>query len=194
MLLIRPIEPDDKDAMVEGFERLSDQSRYRRFLAPHGHLTAAELHYFTEVDHHDHEALIAFDEATQQGVGVARYVRSHAEPALAEVAVAVVDEWQSQGVGTRLLSALAERAKDEGIASFSGLVLADNELMLNLLQDVGRVRIVHSERDTVEVIVDLPQRGLERLKRLLAAVARGEVVPSPLQRSLDVERLLSRRP
>lgn len=193
-LLIRPIEPDDKQAMVEGFAHLSGESRYRRFLAPHGRLTAAELQYFTEVDHHDHEALVAVDESTGAGVGVARYVRGTEDERVAELAVAVVDEWQGRGVGTRLVDALADRAREEGITSFSGLVLADNELMLNLLHDLGRVRVVHSELGTVEVVVDLPETGLGRLKRMLGAIARGEVVPSPLQRRLDLERVLPRRP
>jgi GNAT superfamily N-acetyltransferase len=179
-LEIRPISAEDKQAMLEAFEHLSEESRYRRFLAPHGRLTTAELRYFTEVDHHDHEALVAIDPATEQGVGVARYIRSAEDPAVAEVAVAVVDEWQCQGVGSRLVAALADRAREEGIASFGALVLADNELMLNILRDLGRVHVVHSEAGTVELLVDLSETGLRRLKRLLGAVARGEVIPSPL--------------
>ena len=61
--------------MVDAYERLSDESRYRRFLSPHKQLTDAELRYFTEVDHHDHEALVAGDPESGEWVGVARYVR-----------------------------------------------------------------------------------------------------------------------
>jgi RimJ/RimL family protein N-acetyltransferase len=175
---IRPITPADKDALEEGFERFSDQSRYMRFLAPHGRLTPAELRYFTEVDHHDHEALVAVDPETGAGVGVARYIRSD-DPTIAEIAVAVVDEWHGRGVGTQLLTALIERAHQEGIHSFSALCLAENDRMLNLLDDIGRVEVTHQELGTVEVIVDLPERGIERLRRLLAAVARGEIIPFP---------------
>jgi GNAT superfamily N-acetyltransferase len=173
--LIRPIEPDDKQAMREAFEQLSDESRYRRFLAPHGRLTAAELRYFTEVDHHDHEALVAVDAETGEGIGVARYVRNPDDPGVAELAVAVVDDWQGRGVGTRLVDALADKARADGITSFSGLVLARNELMLSLLHDLGRVRVVHSELGTVEVVVELPQTGLGRLKNILSVIARGDL-------------------
>ena len=114
-LVIRPISPDDKEGLSEKFDRLSEQSRYRRFLAPHGRLSAAELRYFTEVDHHDHEALVAVDPRTRDGVGIARYVRWKKDPQSAELAVAVVDDWQHKGVGTRLASALAKRAREEGI-------------------------------------------------------------------------------
>jgi hypothetical protein len=61
---VRPIEPGDKAGLAAAFERLSDESRYRRFLSPHGRLSQAELRYLTEVDHHDHEALVALDPAT----------------------------------------------------------------------------------------------------------------------------------
>jgi GNAT superfamily N-acetyltransferase len=161
-LLIRPISPDDKQQLVEGFQRLGERSRYRRFLSPHEHLSEAELRYFTEVDHHDHEALIAIDPDSHEGVGVARYVRSTSEPSAAELAVAVVDDWQGRGVGGRLAAALADRAREEGITSFTALVLADNQLMLNLLHDhdLGRVRVLHSELGTVELTVDLPEAGL----------------------------------
>ena len=96
---------------------------------------------------------------------------------VAEVAVAVVDDWQGMGVGGRLTAALAARAREEGITSFTALVLADNELILKLLGDLGEVRVVSSELGTVELIVDLHESGLKRLKRVLKAVARGEIIP-----------------
>ncbi|MGA2013187.1 MAG: GNAT family N-acetyltransferase [Solirubrobacteraceae bacterium] len=181
-LEIRPVTPADRDGFVEAFARLGETSRYRRFLTPHGDLSGAELRYFTEVDHHDHEALVAIDPATGRGVGVARYVRSGADPGAAELAVAVVDDWQGAGVGSRLALALAQRARAEGIHSFSALMLADNELMLNLARDLGEVHDMHTESGTVELIVDLPERGMGRVSRLLRAVARGELRP---QRRID---------
>jgi acetyltransferase len=176
-LVIRPISPDDKLALSDGFARLSRQSRYRRFLSPHDRLSEAELRYLTEVDHHDHEALVALHPTTDEGVGVARYVRSRKDPHSAELAVAVVDDWQRRGVGTRLASALADRARGEGITSFTGLVLAENELMLSLARELGKVRVVHEEHGTVELVVDLPDQGPGRLIRLLRAVASGELLP-----------------
>jgi GNAT superfamily N-acetyltransferase len=175
MLLIRPITAADKQRLAEGFRRLSERSRYRRFLSPHQRLSEAELRYFTEVDHHDHEALIAIDPDSDAGVGVARYVRSDSEPSAAELAVAVVDDWQGRGVGGRLAAALADRARAEGITSFTALVVADNQLMLNLLHDLGPVRVVHTELGIVELTIELPETGLGHLPRLLGAVGRGEL-------------------
>jgi GNAT superfamily N-acetyltransferase len=174
-LLIRPISPDDRQQFVDAFERLSDSSRYRRFLTARHGLSAAEVGYFTEVDHHNHEALFAVDPESGAGIGVARYVRSESDRCVAELAVAVVDDWQGQGVGGRLTAALADRARAEGITSFTALVLADNKPALNLLDELGRVRIVRREFGTVELTVDLPERGLGHVARLLRAVAQGDI-------------------
>jgi GNAT superfamily N-acetyltransferase len=174
-LEIRPIEPTDKQALLGAFDRLSERSRYRRFLAPQGRLSKAELRYFTEVDHHDHEALVAIEPQTGDGIGVARYVRRDDDPSAAEVAVAVIDDWQQHGVGSRLTSALAERARAEGIDAFTALLLAENEQMLGLLGDLGRTRVTNRQRGTVEVRVDLTSGALERLKRMFRGVARGEL-------------------
>ena len=176
-LEIRPIEADDKAALVRGFARLGPRSRYRRFLSPHGDLSTKELRYLTEVDHHDHEALVALDPRTEEGIGVARYVRSSEDPSTAELAVAVIDDWQRRGVGSRLVTELADRAREEGIRSFTALVLADNELMLNLLHELGDVTVEEGGGEAIQLKVDLPETGLGHLGRLLSAVARGELRP-----------------
>jgi RimJ/RimL family protein N-acetyltransferase len=173
-LVVRPIEPDDKGALAAAFERLSPQSRYRRFLTPQERLSDADLRYLTEVDHHDHEALVAFDPRTAEGVGVARYVRDPERPDSAEVAVAVADEWQGRGVGTELLHRLADRAREEGIARFTALVLAENEAVRHLLDDLGAVRVVDAAQGCVELAVDLPEHGLgATLAAWLRSAARG---------------------
>jgi GNAT superfamily N-acetyltransferase len=77
-----------------------------RKLAPIKQLTSDQLAYFTELDHRDHEALVA---VTPSGriVGVARYIRFGKGSTGAEVAVTVADEWQQRRVGYALLRALA---------------------------------------------------------------------------------------
>ena len=71
-MLVRPIGPDDKGRLLDAFERSSPESRYRRFFSPTPILSAAQLGYLTEIDHHGHEALRAVDPRTEQGLGVAR--------------------------------------------------------------------------------------------------------------------------
>jgi RimJ/RimL family protein N-acetyltransferase len=136
-VLIRPIQGADAPLLADGFARLSLRSRYMRFLTPKAELSAAELRYLTEVDHHDHEALGAVDHAAGRGVGVARYIRSAQDAQSAEIAVTVVDEWQGRGLGTELVAQLSERARAEGIRRFTGLAAADNVAVARLARNIG---------------------------------------------------------
>jgi hypothetical protein len=72
---IRRVDPGDKPLIAAGFEELSEQSRYRRFFTPQRRLDERQLAYLTEVDHHDHQALVAIDARTGTCAGVARFVR-----------------------------------------------------------------------------------------------------------------------
>ena len=60
-VLIRQVHSADAPLLADGFARLSTRSRQLRFLTPKKELSPAELRYFTDVDHHDHEALGALD-------------------------------------------------------------------------------------------------------------------------------------
>lgn len=113
VVVVRPIRADDKQAIEAAFARLSEQSRYQRFMTSISELSGSQLRYLTEVDHHDHEALVAFDAEGEEGVAVARFVRL-ADGHNAEAAVTVVDDWQGKGLGTALCNLLAERAREEG--------------------------------------------------------------------------------
>jgi RimJ/RimL family protein N-acetyltransferase len=171
---IRPIGPDDRDALADGLRRLSAESRYRRFFSPLDHLSEQQLTYLTEVDHHDHEALVAVEVATDQGIGVARFVRSEDDPEVAEVAVAVADDWQGQGIGSELLHRLTERARAEGIKRFSGSILEENRPMRELMAELGEVRVTDRAAGTIDVEVDLPDEGIgAALRETLRAAARG---------------------
>jgi GNAT superfamily N-acetyltransferase len=152
---VRPVGPEDKSLIQGGFERLSPESRYRRFLSPAPKLNDRMLAYLTEVDHHDHEALLALDLVTREGIGVARFVRMKSDPESAEVAVTVVDDWQGRGLGTVLLSALGRRAREEGVTRFTGVALAENRNVLGLLAKLGPTRVFAHGPGTVELAVDL---------------------------------------
>ena len=125
------------------------------------------------VDHHDHEAIVALDEESGEGIGVARYVRSSERPDVAEVAVTVVDGWQGRGLGTRLLEVASARAREEGIGSFTALMLATNQEMMSLLERLGPLRIVDREVGTVEIEMPIPEVGLSPALRKLLRIAAG---------------------
>ena len=124
-----------------------------RFLTVKQELSLAELRYFTEIDHHDHEALGAVDRANGRGVGVARYVRSAEDAQAAEIAVTVVDEWQGRGLGAELVAQLSERAREEGIRRFTALVAADNVAVAGLARSVGAELV---GRESATVVYEVP--------------------------------------
>ena len=150
-LIIRPLDPKDREALAAAFERLGQQSRYRRFLSPVPRLTDAQLRYLTEVDQRDHVALVAV--ADGDIIGVARFVRldgSDAEPA-----IAVIDQWQGSGIGTALMAALADRARDQGVKRYRATVLAENEAVLRLLAGAGELRYTAAGPE-IQATVELP--------------------------------------
>jgi len=176
---LRQGHSSDKGLLLRGFARLSPESRYRRFLAAMPELRAGTVRYLTEIDHHDHEAIIALDEKTGEGIGVARYIRDPERRGMAEVAVTVIDDWQGKGVGTLLLEVLSARAREEGITTFTALMLASNHEMMDLLEALGPVRIVDREAGTVEIEMPNPEVGLSPvLKQLLRVAARNHVAAS----------------
>jgi RimJ/RimL family protein N-acetyltransferase len=157
-VLIRQVRPADAPLLADGFARLSDRSRRMRFLARKDQLSAAELRYLTDVDHHDHEALGALNHADGRGVGVARYVRDTDDPHAAEIAVTIVDDWQGRGLGTELLTRLSGRARAAGICRFTALVAEDNVAMAGLLRNMN-ANLAGRSPGTVEYDITLTPPG-----------------------------------
>ena len=155
--VIRPLRGGDRPALAAAFERLGEQSRYRRFLGPMPGLTESQLRHLTDVDQRDHVALAAIDSTSGSGiVGVARFIRladGDVEPALV-----VVDDWQARGLGTVLLAALVDAARAQAVRRFQAYVLADNADVLRLLGGIGDLR-TSPAGPAVHVTVDLPEPG-----------------------------------
>ena len=146
---VRQIRATDAPLLADIFDQLSDTSRWMQFLAAKKQLSAAELRYLTDVDHHDHEALAALDQTAGRGAGVARYIRHPADRHVAEVAITVIDDWQRRGLGTELLIQLSARARQEGIGRFTAVASADNAAAARPLRTV-RANLVNHQYDTVE--------------------------------------------
>jgi RimJ/RimL family protein N-acetyltransferase len=125
---IRPIGPDDHERLRASHARLSPESRYRRFLGTKPELTSADARYLVEVDGSDHLALVATlpEEPDEPIVAVARYIRLPDDPAAAEFAIVVGDEYQRQGLAGELMTRLADAAVARGVKRFRATMLADN--------------------------------------------------------------------
>jgi GNAT superfamily N-acetyltransferase len=134
---LRPIGPADAPALQAGLLRLSERTRYLRFHASRGPFSADELRFLTEVDGEAHFALGAFTLPSQRLVAVGRFIRGSAADPEAELALVVADELQGKGLGLLLLSRLREAALERGVALFTGLLLAENRPMRELLRKLG---------------------------------------------------------
>jgi GNAT superfamily N-acetyltransferase len=136
-------------------------------------ITPKMVHDLTDIDHRDHEAVVALDERTNQGLGIAHYLRSSVRAEVAEVALTVIDDWQGRGLGTLLLEAISARARQEGITAFTALMLDENHRMRRLLDRLGPVRVIEQDRGTMKVEVPIPDVEVSaELRKLLPAAAR----------------------
>jgi RimJ/RimL family protein N-acetyltransferase len=169
-LLVRPIEPEDAPQLRAGFKRLDAGSRYQRFLAPIPYLTQRDLDFLTRVDHEMHEALVAIDARTGEGVGIARFLRDPREPARADVAIVVDDRWHGRGVGTLLAGRLAERARAVGVTSFTARMLPGNDAARRLVERVGDD--VRAREESGTIVLSARERALPRLEAPAPAPAR----------------------
>ena len=189
-ILIRPIEAGDAQELRTGFDRLDVGSRYQRFLAPIAYLTQDQLDFLTHVDHTTHEALVAVDATTGEGVGVARFIRDGRDPARADVAVVVADRWQGRGVGTLLAGRLADRARTVGVTSFTARMLAGNHAARRLVERVGQ-DIREREDGGAIVLAARPREHVAPADDRVAQAAAGS--HASVRRALELARLIGRR-
>ncbi|MGB5810458.1 MAG: GNAT family N-acetyltransferase [Polyangiales bacterium] len=137
---LRQIRPDDKELILEGFEALSTESRYARFMTHKTGLNDRELRYLTEVDGVNHFAIMAVRPRMvnrQRGVGTARFVRLEDHHDTAEPAVTIVDAYHGQGLGATLLGRLLEAAWERDIRWFRSELLARNVAMKSLVASLS---------------------------------------------------------
>ncbi len=135
LVTCRPIRPDDADRLRRLLPRLSPETRYRRFFSPVTSVSPTLLRHLVDVDHDDREALVAL--VDDEIIAVARYDRAHDDPALAEVAVVVEDDWQGNGVGRYVMTRLGIEADRRGITRFSADVLPSNDVPVKLARAVA---------------------------------------------------------
>ncbi len=189
-VVMRHIRPADAAELRRAFDRLSPESRYRRFFGGVPHLTDASLHYLTDVDGRDHVAIVATTDGnapeTDVGLGVARFVRLPGEPTVAEAAVTVVDESQRKGLGRLLATKLAQAARERGIHTFRADVLADNEPMRAIMSEIGAIeREAGAGVVTYDIPLDATLSTPGPVDRILRAAASSMAI---LQRRLGPGR------
>jgi len=156
---IRPIAPEDEPLLHEAVGAMSERSVYFRFFSPLKRLPDALAHRLAVVDYKNRFALLATSHkptGKERILGVARYDRV-VDTDVAEVAVAVVDEFQHRGLGGALLAILARAARDQGIKTFTLIVLPENQQMLGLLRKMGWIHHAKLSGGVYDITFDLPE-------------------------------------
>jgi RimJ/RimL family protein N-acetyltransferase len=152
---IRALRPSDRDELKAAIARISSQSLYRRFFGPKRHFTEKEVAYFVNVDFVTQVALVALAGDCEQPtiIGGGRYIV--VEPGVAELAFAIVDQYQGLGLGAAMLRHLVAIARRAGLRELVASVLPDNRAMLTVFEKstcrVGTRREQGAVQVTLEV-------------------------------------------
>ena len=154
-LEIRALRPEDQEDMLAAVKRTSTESLYRRFFAVRRQFSEAETSFFLNVDFVSHVALVAVIEEGGKPtiVGGGRYVGI--KPGQAEVAFAVIDQFQGRGIGTALLRHLSSLAREAGLREFVAEVLPENAAMLKVFEKSEVEVTTRREPQTVHVVLRL---------------------------------------
>ncbi|RIZ71439.1 MAG: GNAT family N-acetyltransferase [Methylococcales bacterium] len=156
-ICIRPIRPEDADLETNFHSRLSDRTKYFRFMQALHELTPEMIVRFTQIDYDREMAFIAIteDEHKITELAVGRYL-TNPDGQSVEFALVVADDCHNLGIGTRLMTSLMQSAKTKGMLFFEGEVLAINQPMLSLVSKLGfSIEAIAQNQDIVRVVKDL---------------------------------------
>jgi RimJ/RimL family protein N-acetyltransferase len=152
---IRALRPDDRADLLAAVGRTGAEALFRRFFAPKRGFTEKEIDFFLNIDFIAHVALVAIveEEGRPMLVGGGRYI--FIQPGKAQLAFAIVDQYQGQGIGARLMHHLAAVARSCGVRELIAEVLPDNTPMLKVFEKSGFDLSTKRESGVVHVALRL---------------------------------------
>jgi len=149
-LHIRPLRPSEESTVLNLYARLSPRTRYQRFHLETRGLSEAVLRLLVDVDHHHRLALVAENDAGEDGVvGLANFGAIDDESV--ELGLVVCDEWQRQHVGTELACKVIQAAEDRGFCRFVAHILSDNVAIRRLMKGKGDILSARTSCGVTEI-------------------------------------------
>jgi acetyltransferase len=154
-VFVRPIRPEDEPLIHEMLLHVTLQDLRLRFFAPMKEFSHEFIARLTQLDYARAMAFVAFDEASNELVGVVR-IHSDSIYESGEYAILLRSDLKGRGLGWALMQMIIEYAKSEGLKTISGDVLTDNTVMLAMCRSLGfDVTPDPSERDICNVKLTL---------------------------------------
>jgi RimJ/RimL family protein N-acetyltransferase len=179
VMRLRLARAEDRDGILQGFNRLSVESRVQRWFYPKMQLSDEEITALVSPADDAHGAIVAIelgaDRTDQSGIGMARFVRSKENADAAEIAITIVDDWQGLGIGRILLHRLLAMISERGIPYVDGRLQAENRAMRHLLEPYVPKGGFQREDSTLVFCFPVPAADdplMVQLARNAAAVAR----------------------
>jgi len=149
-VVIRPIRLQDEVRQREFLDRLSGDTRRRRFMKRADAVDGGLAHFHSDIDYDRHMAFVC--ESGDTLVGDARYV-ANADRRSCEFGVVVADDWHHTAIAQRLMDALIRAARARGFETMEGIVLEDNRDMLDFVRELGFERVPAAEQPSIVRIV-----------------------------------------
>ena len=161
---VASLTPADGAQIQAGLKYMSNETIRNRFMGSKKEFTEKELDYFTSLDGVNHYALgVEEAEGSHRGVAVIRMVRSESDPAEAEVAITIIDEYQKKGLGSFLLDLMILAARERNISKFSFTFLPQNDAVVRLIRKKGPPAILRGY-DSVRMILSIADTDLNALR------------------------------
>lgn len=135
---LRLTRPTDARCVRDFLERLSPETRHRRFLSPMPRINESTVEHFTFYDPRERLVLAA----TAPGLGGEEVVGladvSFVHTGVAEIGLVVEEDLQAQGIGRLLSEAIASLAVSRGATHLKAEMLDSSPAVLKLLGELGR--------------------------------------------------------
>jgi RimJ/RimL family protein N-acetyltransferase len=148
-VVVRPLADGDEATVAALFERLSPESRARRYHGSKPRLTDSDLQLLARVDR-DRHVLVAYVGGAP--AALARLVRDGDS---AEIAFEVADAYHCRGLGSQLVELLLADARAAGIARVEAYVEPRNRRALALLRRALGRPVVRCEGAELRVAAPL---------------------------------------
>ncbi|MGI5823454.1 MAG: GNAT family N-acetyltransferase [Dethiobacteria bacterium] len=136
---LRPVKISDEPLVKNFIYSLSEETMHKRFITRRRDMPHEILQdLFVVIDYTKEMVILALlqEKNREKVIGVGQYVISEGHRT-AEVSLVIRDDYQNMGIGSEIMSYMANLAKKQGVLGFTALVLPNNVQILRVLEKAG---------------------------------------------------------